>query len=148
MNKQICLLAVGAIFFLLTVILFPRSIHQDEITLSDYFHTDFSGVTRIKIRYGDGNQITVDNPATIRNILHSLKMIRLQKISTQNSPAATGFLYYMDIISNDQTWRYSQYLILSNGTYQSMEPESTQLDKQILQIGREQIPTLLPGLEK
>lgn len=117
---------------------------QDEISLQDFLHTDFSGITRIEVRYGDGNLMTIEDPSTIYKIVSMLKGIRLQK---SPSPLPVGSLYYMDLTSGSQTVRYSRYVVNDHATYQSMDPQSKQLDEQILKVGRENIPGLLPGLE-
>ena len=144
MKKWFLFAAVGVLVIILMAIGLRKPALQDEIALPDYLHTDFTEVTKIEIRYSDGNLLTIEDSPTISKIVSVLKEIRLQKSS---APAPVGFLYFMDIVSGSQTVRYGTYLVTDHTAYHAMAPQSDDLDALIISIGHEHIPGLLPGIE-
>lgn len=136
--------SVILIFIFFTWMTFPAS--QDEIDLQDFLHTDFSGINKMEVRFGDGSRMVIEEASTINTIVATLKSIRLKKLHPQ-SPESVGNLYYMDISIDSQTVRYSKFVHDEHATYQSIGPKSRELDELIVKIGREKIPGLLSGIE-
>ncbi|MGE7274472.1 hypothetical protein ACQKK5_23800 [Brevibacillus panacihumi] len=145
MNKWLPLgLLVVFIFIFFTWLTLPTP--TEEIDLQDFLHTDFSGINKMEVRFGDGNRMAIEEASTINTIVATLKGIRLKKLHSQ-SPESVGYLYYMDISSDSQTVRYSKFVHDEHATYQSIGPKSKELDELIVKIGREKIPGLLSGIE-
>ncbi|WP_312117585.1 hypothetical protein [Brevibacillus reuszeri] len=143
MKNWVMLTAVGFIVIVLVFTWLKHTAQPDELSLQDYLHTDFSGITKIAVRYSDGNQLTIEDSATIYGIVSTLKELRLQKSST---PAPVGFLYYMDLYDDSQVMRYSSTLVADQVTYLSTAPKAKELDSFIVKMGREKIPGLLSGI--
>jgi len=145
LNKWLPLgLLVVFIFIFFTWLTLPTP--TEEIDLQDFLHTDFSGINKMEVRFGDGNRMAIEEASTINTIVATLKGIRLKKLHSQ-SPESVGYLYYMDISSDSQTVRYSKFVHDEHATYQSIGPKSKELDELIVKIGREKIPGLLSGIE-
>ncbi|EST53861.1 hypothetical protein T458_18810 [Brevibacillus panacihumi W25] len=145
MNKWLPLgLLVVFIFIFFTWLTLPTP--TEEIDLQDFLHTDFSGINKMEVRFGDGNRMAIEEASTINTIVATLKGIRLKKLHSQ-SPESVGYLYYMDISSDSQTVRYSKFVHDEHATYQSIGPKSKELDELIVKMGREKIPGLLSGIE-
>lgn len=139
-------LGFGIIFIFIFSIWMNPPTPQDEIDLQELLRTDFSGIIKMEVRFGDGNRMVIEEASTIYTIVASLKSIRLKKLHPQ-SPEPVGYLYYMDISSDSQTVRYSKFVHDEHATYQSIGPKSKELDELIVKIGREKIPGLLSGIE-
>lgn len=145
MNKWLPLgLIVVFIFIFFTWLTLPTP--TEEIDLQDFLHTDFSGINKMEVRFGDGNRMAIEEASTINTIVATLKGIRLKKLHS-HSPESVGYLYYMDISSDSQTVRYSKFVHDEHATYQSIGPKSKELDELIVKMGREKIPGLLSGIE-
>jgi len=143
--KKWVLLGVGVTFIFIFLTWQTLSCTRKEMEIQDFFQTDFSKVTKIEVRYSDGNLLKIEDPSTINTITSTLSGIRLHPLSL-NSPVPAGFLYYMDLTIASRTVRYSRFLNDGDTIYQSTDPQAKQLDDLILKLGKEKIPQLLPGL--
>jgi len=144
LNKTLYRGAGVVLVSLVLFLLLPNSSTHEEMTLAEYLDTDFSGITRIDVRYGDGNQMTIEDAATLHELIALLEETRLIKA---NAPVPVGSLYYLDLTIRTQTVRYSRQFYRDHAAYHAMDPQAKQLDERVIKLGRENIPGLLPGVE-
>ncbi|MFD0696897.1 hypothetical protein ACFQZT_22780 [Paenibacillus sp. GCM10027628] len=117
--------------------------NEPAVALSSLLKTNFEPIKQIDIRYGDGKSLTLTDEKVLERIASMLKKIELTPARDQRT--VIGFLYFMDITIGDRKIRYENDLRFGDLKY--LHNFLTQeLNDEIVRIGREKIPNLLPGI--
>jgi hypothetical protein len=113
------------------------------IPLSDIMQNEFSLVTQIDVRYGDGKRLIIQDMDQISEIVRFMKEIQLEKLEYQTP--SQGYLYYMDLTIEDKKVRYFSDLKFDKIGYKANQ-QTKELNKFMLEYGRKTFPNLLPGI--
>lgn len=114
--------------------------------LTEVLGTDFSGIAKIEVRYGDGKLLTIKDQEQIKSITEKLRAIQVS-VSYDQIPRY-GYSYYMKLYKEDS--KEPAFVLGSSFMQDNIRleagPEGQELNEYMVKLGRTSIPNLLPGL--
>ncbi|GAK42327.1 hypothetical protein PUW24_12265 [Paenibacillus urinalis] len=114
-----------------------------ELLLTNEIDSNLDKVNRIEIIYSDGNEIKIEDPKDIERIANFLRSIKLNPVKESN----VGYLYRLKIIENDNKIELNNTVKIDNKYYSPIGDEITELNRFIINKGREKYPDLLSGID-
>ncbi|OCT17264.1 hypothetical protein A8709_27440 [Paenibacillus pectinilyticus] len=112
---------------------------QSEKNVTELFTTS----EPIVVHYGDGHTIQLDDRLMEELIIKKLKAMPYTKVS---GPAEVGQNFTLEF-SSDKTYYSTGYFVIAKKVYKVTDKELvSELSKYVIDVGRNSIPELLPGV--
>lgn len=114
-----------------------------SISLTEAVDSKFEEVNRIEVLYNDGHEIKIEDLADIEKIIDVLRSIKLNAIDESN----VGYLYKLKIVENNRTIELNNTMKIRNKYFTPVGEEITELNRVVIEKGREKYPELLSGIK-